>query len=129
MVRCNKCGKIYVGSYCPFCKKPSNINNNKLTLERLGWDDRDKLYYDPEKNKKTNVIVHGTYVNGDMKVIHGDELSQNAKKIEARDSVVISKSYNEKKEQQLRTCPYCGKNFNFPNSPRFCPYCEKQISK
>ena len=29
---------------------------------------------------------------------------------------------------QLSMCPFCGKDLNFPKTPKFCPYCREQIS-
>jgi hypothetical protein len=28
---------------------------------------------------------------------------------------------------RIRICPYCGKNLEFPEVPKFCPFCQKQI--
>jgi len=100
---------------------------NETAVKKLGWDDSKDMYYDPEKHPQKKIEVHGTYVEGNMKYVGGDELGQNAKKTDARDGVVISKSYREDRDEKLRTCPHCNKKFEFPELPKICPYCEKQI--
>jgi len=129
MPECPVCGKVFVGSDCAFCKERKGIDDERPSLKKLGWDDSEDMIYDPKKHPQTKIEVQGTYIEGDVKIIKGDVLGQNAKKIEATDSVIISKSKTEKGDPKLRTCQHCNKQFEFPELPKICPYCEKQILK
>ena len=35
---------------------------------------------------------------------------------------------NKNDDSTISICPYCGKDLNFPKTPKFCPYCREPIS-
>ncbi|GAI76167.1 unnamed protein product [marine sediment metagenome] len=122
MPRCTKCGRIYIGSTCSFCIQTPR--NNKPSLENLGWDDSDKMIFDPDKIKSTKIEVHGQYVQGNIehKTIHGDEIQQGATKIGEGAIVQRSKIGSSEKpkfctgcgtrrQEDWVACPSCGYKF------------------
>jgi tetratricopeptide (TPR) repeat protein len=44
-----------------------------------------------------------------------------------KDSVVYKSNLTSGQSDKIQICPYCGKDLNFPKTPRFCPFCKEQI--
>ncbi|ADI31626.1 hypothetical protein [Staphylothermus hellenicus] len=103
MPRCPKCGKIYVGDTCPYCDKPKEIKDDRPSLDELGWNDLDEIYFDPEKIEKPKIEVHGayvqgniygTYIQGDVKITHGDKTQRDL----CYESVLLSAKHKDYSE-------------------------------
>lgn len=44
-----------------------------------------------------------------------------------QDSTDLQNQQKQSDVDQISMCPFCGKDLNFPKTPKFCPYCREQI--
>ena len=108
MARCEKCGRISISHKCQFCLDEKGIHDAKLTLENMGCCSNDSLYVDTQFMKKQAIINHGIIVEGDVKIVHGDEISPGAKKIAIEDSIINRSVIGDTNTDYSDRCQHCG---------------------
>ena len=86
--------------------------------EDLGLDD------DAIRCRKLAQKKSSPNIKVDAEKVHfGDDRS-----IEIKDSVLVRSNLNSTAET-FKNCPYCGKDFDLPKTPKFCPYCKERLVK
>lgn len=94
---------------------PANITNIVIKDIETGIENIGKL-----SKEKIKIDQRGAVL--------GDVVQEKVgSKTEFKDTVVFKPSIGGHEQDNFKICPYCGKELNLPESPRFCPYCEKKL--
>jgi len=103
--------------------KNTLIEKSKESQRKLKEEKQNKVMIDQRTSHieyKTEVISHkGDNINvGKI----GDDVN-------IENSVIQRSNIGGKQGSPISICPYCGKELDFPKTPKFCPFCREQILK
>jgi len=116
-----------VGKNCPFCSKEIKTSAAKSSIQKINWSKNSDLYQDLNDFKHQNIEVHGIYVEGDMKTIHGDEIHEGGTKTEIKDSILNRTNLNINNQMDFNKCVKC--KYRIEDDWKSCPKCGHTICK